>query len=400
MADRTETLLRNTMVERGAEVGGPPLDGRDIVRRGRRARKTRIYAAMSSIVVLVVAVLAGAMTLAPSGGTDIQPAHLPLTSNPKIVSILKGTLFLPSGTKVTLPAQQQSESPWEIAPVRGGWLVSSSNRILLVDTAGKVSPFASGPAEVYLNAVPSPDGREVALSQDNGQGNAFVRVYDVATHKVRGATSADAPVSNGSRAHVFGWYGDSVILGVAPYKGLPRVGLWDPKAGPWDRTMTDQHIGIVQGIAAGNRVLGYTWQQDNGTACVGFLEPTSQGFVLSNSVCIPDVVTQADIAPLVYLAPGGKRLAVTAVSESKATVVTVDGDRLTVGETLRLPDRFQQTKLVWEDGTDLIALGNPASTPKDAVWRCSGETGQCASAGVTVPPDADLGQFTAAPARP
>jgi hypothetical protein len=392
-----ETLLRDTMAERGVRVGDSGINGEVLVQRGQRVRRVRRWGTVLGVVVVVSGLLVGGIGV---GSSLRHPAAVaPVTggvskSPPKAALLLLRELSLPGGKTITLPDGHMYGS-WMLAPVAGGWVAYTGGTAVLVSPAGKITPLAQSTDSDMLAATPSPDGTKVAVSTDNGKGVGRVRIFDVRTRHVVGSTPVanPNPLEGTFQNWVQGWSGNSLVLGIASYKELAKVGLWDPTAGAWNG-VTTQKMGIVQGIADGGRLLGYT-QDPQGRVCLGFIDPAN-GFGMSATRCDFQADPQEG-PPLVSLAPGGKAIVISDRAGNFLESATISGDDILPGtEKLSQPPNFQTTGLVWEDSDTVLAIGNPPSTPNDAVLRCSISAGTCTGLGVKIPTTADLGQFSAA----
>ncbi|WP_163567247.1 hypothetical protein [Fodinicola feengrottensis] len=286
MTNDVETLLRRTMREQGVRVDGPPVGGEEIVRRGQRVRRTRRWAMVAGVVVVVTGLLGGAVGLGSfRDHSSVVPATGAVpTGPPKVVSVQKDKLSLPGGKTVALPRSGLTGGAWVITPVAGGWVANSSVAAVLVSPAGVVSSLVEGAHTANLSVVASPDGERVAVTQAGTAGN-LVQVYQVRTRKLIGTTSLVRSESEVGppESHVLGWYRDSVVLGSVPPSGLPQVGLWDFAAGPWNGKVSQHGVGIVQGAADGDRLLGYT-MDPKGRVCVGFVDP-ARDFAMSGQSC-------------------------------------------------------------------------------------------------------------------
>jgi len=204
-----EEQLRSVLRERSDQPTIPPVPVDQLLEGGRlmiRTRRTR-WAAGVGIAATVLAVV-GAVALQPDDSRSHDPAHpsptvptqapralsdLPRGALPEVPFTERNTLYtdevgtdIEDGQLVSIVRGYDSETDaWTVATVRSSGGVSTID-LIDVHTGGKTAHVADG---VDGRIVVSADGRFVAWEDDNPDGTARVRLWDVASRTLAGSVS-------------------------------------------------------------------------------------------------------------------------------------------------------------------------------------------------------------------
>jgi hypothetical protein len=250
-----------------------------------------------------------------------------------------------------------------VARLGEGWLVTTGypdpkkSQAAIVSRDGKVRPI--GPMGAELAAV-SPDGRQLAvLVAPYGAKDSQLVVVNVDDGKEVSRLRIPTPMLSS-----FGWNKAGIWMYANNAERKPTY-LWQPGSKE-ARKLPD--LGTEIALAPGSDTFGYMTANGKAGYCAKAATLGANGPEVKRQYCSEDATWPW---PRLDISPDGGTLLVD------GPWVAVD---IATGKTtkLGLPAGFVENQVIFEDTTDLIALGNvPSKKSAQTMYRCRVTTGEC-----------------------